>query len=194
MPVTIGAKIMANIRLEKKLSAKSIMEGPIPHVEEAVDLYTIYGKATGLKAYKGTDSTPPGYALTGVFEAVRNDTGEVVAGPRAFLPDPLHSMIVERLLSGDENTSVEFAATVGIRPTGRSIPYEYTVTPHVAPSQSDSLAHLRQTIPAYLLGPVNVPIMLEASTDTDPPLVVPEPPKTAKVGAGKTAKMTETVQ
>ena len=73
-------------------------------------------------------------ALEGSFMLTSFVTGEVTRAPVAYLPK-MWARQVEALLEDikdDPNTKVRMDLTLGIQATGKTIPYRWTVTQHVA--------------------------------------------------------------
>ncbi len=128
----------------RRLTPKHIMGGPIsvhmipPEVAD-LDLYTIYGIAHGIR--QGESNYGPWTALVGRFEAVRLDTGEVVQGPQAFLPEPYNGMVAEKL-KGNESVKFSFTITLA-RDESQARGYIYNATPQVNAAENDELAELR---------------------------------------------------
>ena len=134
--------------LIKKISAKTVV-GTVTAPEKATPLYTVMGIANGIKS--GQSTYGEWIALTGQFEAMNLETGESVAAPQCFLPDPLQGMIVAKIRTPDDNgvtPSVRFAVEIGIKPAKSTLGYEYTVRELVDAQENDPLADLRKALPA----------------------------------------------
>lgn len=130
---------MSQISLLKKMSAKTIV-GKIEPPEKQVDLFAIYGVATGTKT--GSSNFGDWLAFTGDFEGIDIATGEVSRSPVCFLPEPGQGMLEAALLKNDNG--IEFSFIVGVKPNKASTTgYEYTVKPVVASKQNDALEKLR---------------------------------------------------
>lgn len=150
------------MKMLKKASPKTIVGEAIRAPEKGsgpVDLFTIWGKANRL--LRGESTYGPWVALVGEFEGVNAD-GEEFASPKAFLPEPLHSMIAERLSDADSTESVEFAVRVSIIPSDSTVGYEYQAEPLIEPAKSDSLSHLRKVA-------IEAPRRVEASKQDEKP-------------------------
>lgn len=144
-------------RAEKKLSAKTIMGNIIAikngMIKEGVkhrDLYTMIGSASAFE--QGISSTGEWTALTGEFEAVNLDDGEISTAFKAFLPRDITHYFVSALKQANGSV-VEFAVKVGIKLTDTTIGYEYTCSPIVPLKQSNSLNRLREEAKKMLPAP-----------------------------------------
>jgi len=107
-------------------------------------LYRVYGMATGVK----TGSTQFGdwTGLTGQFEAVNLETGEISVSPVCILPEPMNSLLFSRVQAGE---SVQFAYEIGVEHSEKgSTGYAYTTKPIVKETQNDPLAELRAAVKA----------------------------------------------
>lgn len=134
------------VELLRKLSAKTII-GKIDPPEDAVDLFTIYGSATDVKS--GESAYGQWDCLVGKFEAVKMDTGEMFASMQCFLPEPMGSMLVNRVRELEDGEKVEFAVVIGVKPCDRgSTGYEYTCKPVVEPEATSELSALRDLVRA----------------------------------------------
>lgn len=138
-------------KMLKKASPKTIMGRAIkaPDGDKPEHLFTIYGKAN--KTVRGESTYGPWVALVGEFEGMTVE-GVEFASPKAFLPEPMHSMIAERL-EDEDSSAVEFAIKVSIIKSDSTVGYEYQGEPLVEPEKSDSLSHLRNAAADALTAP-----------------------------------------
>jgi hypothetical protein len=149
---------MAESTPSRKISAKTVWgkvkRSDIPEQGVKV-LFTIIGQAMGVR--KGEGEYGPWVALVGTFEAVNAVTGEVFAGPEAFLPEPFNSMIANKLQGEGAVHAIDFAFEVGIKSAPNEdttrVPFEYTCKPLQDPSKADPLAALRGRLPKALPAP-----------------------------------------
>ncbi len=133
-------------KLVKKMTPKTILGVTSMDVPTApVDLYDIYGVATKTKSGESTYGTWT--ALVGNFEAIVTETGALVSSSVCFLPEPVHSMIIDAL--GDNKSPVEFAVHVMIIPNSSAIGYEYIGEPLTEAKPSSQLAMLREVVKTY---------------------------------------------
>lgn len=136
-------------RIIRKLRPKDIMEKPIrPHEEdwEPRILFFIYGKANDIR-FTDQGAYGDSYALRGQFEAERADDKQLFYGTECFLPEPMHTNIVDRFKTAQEKDEemplVEFAFKIGIKQTQTVVGYEYTTVPIVQPAKTEHLQDLR---------------------------------------------------
>jgi len=116
----------------------------------------IYGMATGTK--RGETSFGPWAGLTGQFEAVNLENGEVSISPIAILPEPMNTLLAARVDAGDP---VQFAYEIGVKFSEKgSAGYEYTTKELVKQTANDPLADLRSAIKAL---PAPAPVAEEAA-------------------------------
>ncbi len=137
-----------SVNLIRKIVPRTIMESAIQIPDEPVHLYSVYGIVTDVK--EGHSDYGDYVKLIGQFEATRVVDRAVFRAPVAFLPEPMHSMIVgavkaAKTKDGGGDVVVQFAANVGVKPATRKggVGYEFTVSPIVQPSESDALSQLR---------------------------------------------------
>lgn len=94
------------------------------------------GKSDGIESIK----------LTGEFESISQITGQVTQAPHAFLPRKwaqlAESAVLALDLEADPSARVKMILTVGVRATGKAIPYSWTVSTRL-PRSSPDLAELR---------------------------------------------------
>lgn len=133
-------------QLISKIAPRSVC-GRIAKPSKAEVLFNVYGVASGFMS--GESNYGPWECLTGNFEAVNLQTGEVFQSPRAFLPRVAHGMIVAQFKQGKEGVAVRFALEVGVKPADTSVGYEYTVAPLVKPEEDDALMELRQEVKTH---------------------------------------------
>ncbi|MCP4229423.1 MAG: hypothetical protein GY771_04660, partial [bacterium] len=90
-------------RVIRKLRPKDIMESKIKAPEEnegEITLYTILGKANNVRA--GDFGYGPFHALKGMFEAERSEDGQRFIAAECFLPEPMHSHLVQQYIDAQE--------------------------------------------------------------------------------------------
>ena len=103
------------MKLEKKLSTKTIIGGP-KEIRDAlgeaqtVHLYTAYGVATGKKSGESTYGTWE--CLLGNFRAQSAITGECFSSTALFLPDTAHLLATSAMAAEGVNW-IEIAFAVG---------------------------------------------------------------------------------
>lgn len=118
--------------------------GRMGEKDEPKALMRVYGFANGVK--RGETAFGPWAGLTGQFEAVNLETGEVAVAPVCILPEPMGSLLVSRAENGE---AVQFAYEIGVKYSAKgSAGYEYTTKVIVKESQNDPLAELRQQVKA----------------------------------------------
>lgn len=80
--------------------------------------------------------------LDGKFQAEGFVTGELMAAPTAYLPPKwakqVESILLDAKAAGSTDTKVEMDLTIGVRATGKAIPYTWTVTLHVGQDKLDA--------------------------------------------------------
>ena len=122
-----------------KISSKSVGSNLSSAKDEALDLFLIYGIATGVEkvetAYGDSDK------FTGQFEAVNKATGEVFVSGQLYLPNAVSKLLVGQL-KGD-TVGVQFSYSIGTKPSKSQIGYEYTVKEEVESDGVDNLSQLR---------------------------------------------------
>lgn len=105
------------------------------------------GVATGLKEKFNT--LPDGrqsrsVMLEGIFESQNELTGEVTQYTQAYLPMAFAESVEAAFKMNPDATSIQMDIDIGVEVTGKSIPYEWTVTSHIKGEASNILADLRQ--------------------------------------------------
>jgi hypothetical protein len=128
------------MKVVRKIQAKGLV-GNVKDAEEGT-LYTVVGKATGLKG--GESNYGPWECLKGDFIAQTND-GEQYRGSQLFLPEIAHDMVAHQLKEGNE--AVEFGFIIGKKNDETSaIGYVYTCEPLFQPEpESDPILKLAKT-------------------------------------------------
>ena len=123
-----------------KISAKSVGADFTNVKEETLDLFLVYGIATSVEkvetAYGDSDK------FSGQFEAVNKSTGEVFVAGQLYLPNALSKLLAGQL-KGQETVGVQFAYSIGTKPSKSAIGYEYTVKEEVESDGVDNLSSLR---------------------------------------------------
>lgn len=98
----------------------------------------VIGESRGYKT--GNTAFGEFVAFIGQFRATNIETGEVFDGPNLFLPDVASGLM--RAQHDNAEGPIQFAFDIGVKPASTPHGYEYTVTPLMAPSESDPLAVL----------------------------------------------------
>ena len=133
----------------RKISAANVC-GKIPNPPEkgVKPLLQVIGRASGYRTGEKDhgDGPKPWWGLTGVFEAINIETGEIFNAPECFLPEPFGSAIANQLKDGNAK-SVDFAFELGIKDTDKNVRYEWVCKPLADPSESDPLDSLRGRVP-----------------------------------------------
>lgn len=142
----------------RRLSPRDIMGQKIADIVKAaegpVELFTVYGLAMSAKTKETTYG--PATAAVGQFEVIKHPDGEIMLGSVLYLPEPAGSALVEqiRALNGTGQQSVQFACTIGAKPSNKSATgYEYTWKPHLKPEQRSALDTLRGEVRGLLESP-----------------------------------------
>lgn len=154
-----------NVRLEKKLSPKTIMSKTISKAlfddkGTPVDLFVVAGLARGLKT--GESNFGPYTEFHGDFGAVDQLSGELVRANRLLLP-PVVTNPLREAVTAAEGGTVEFCYMIGIRPDPKGERgYEYTCKPVKAPKESDEFAAIANR---YLTSPGSAPAALPPAKD-----------------------------
>lgn len=133
------------MQLLKKISVRTvcgdqdeIMQTCLANKAAVTPLMRIVGIANGVKEGEGTFGAWKG--LTGRFEAINAETGEVFRSPVCFLPEFAIDLVTGQF-SGDVN-SVQFAFDIGAQYSeAAATRYEFTVTP-LTETPDDDLAQL----------------------------------------------------
>ena len=136
-----------------KMSAKTIVgqvKKFVPKDDTPIDLFTVYGIATGSKT--GQSTFGEWSSITGNFRAVRTFDGEEFQGPNLFLPNMAQQMVLDALAQNGV-TNVEIAFIVGIKANDSEQGYEYTVKPLIETSENDPLAALAAKVSKALPAP-----------------------------------------
>jgi hypothetical protein len=87
--------------------------------------------------------------LNGVFQAVVGSTGEVFTAGQAILPKS-YGVQVLNAFKDLGVTAITLACTVGLRPSGRPIPYEWVVRDHVAHAAASRVAAVSDRLQALV--------------------------------------------
>jgi hypothetical protein len=91
----------------------------------------------------GQTPMPDSVKLEGAFEAVSEITGEVISSNAAYLPKKWAYKAfdaVQQLPSDDPQAKVKMVLTLGVKATGKAIPYTWTVNTHL-PDDGDPVMH-----------------------------------------------------
>lgn len=140
-----------NIEILRRMTSKFICGDELQAPENQVDLYTVYGAATDIVSGEGAYG--PWQGLAGRFEACRISDGKMFASMKCFVPEPMGSILCEKVSDLGEGEKVEFAIIVGIKPADSKTGYEYTCSPVVSPEASSELSVLRSQALAALPAP-----------------------------------------
>lgn len=136
-------------RIIRKIRPKDVIDGSLRPAEEnwgERELFYVYGK---VKAVRYTEQGPyePSWALKGQFEAERIEDGQRFMAAECFLPEPMHTNIVERFTAaqeaGEDAPLVEFAFKISIKQTSSVVGYEYVTIPLIQPVSTEVLSDLR---------------------------------------------------
>lgn len=127
-----------------KISTKSVEANLTEAKSEVLDLFLVYGIATGVEkietSYGDSDK------FTGQFEAVNKESGEVFVSGQLFLPTAVSKLLAGQLngaSKGQETVGVQFSYSIGTKPSKSQIGYEYTVKEEVESDGVDNLSQLR---------------------------------------------------
>ncbi len=143
------------MKLSKKITAKELLGKTSVFVRENVDvgetakLYAVAGIAKGIET--GVSTFGEWVAFVGQFEATIYHSGEIVRAPKAFVPEPLCTMLMGGL---EQNDSIEFAFEVGVTRSedddDGKVSFEYNVHPLTEVSENTGISHLTKliTLPA----------------------------------------------
>lgn len=128
-----------------ELSSPAILE-LVKKEQAEIWLADIVGKSAGTKIAKvpnkdGSFATK----LTGEFYA-RTADQEFTANV-CILPRSVHQQVVDLLANDETGGGVEFAFSIGVKPTKRDIPYEYTVNTLMPVKFSKPLEGLMAMLP-----------------------------------------------
>jgi hypothetical protein len=168
-----------SINLVRKIVPRIVMESDIEKPKSATNLYSLIGVAN--RVATGESDYGPWTKLVGAFEAQRVKDGARFQAPVCFLPEPFHSLVVQRVqaeieastqyetddagkpvmkdghpvVAREGRAAVQFAVIVGLKPSARKggVGYEFTVSPVVQPSASDALLGLREQVMKALPAP-----------------------------------------
>ncbi len=174
----------------RKIRPKDVMETSIkpkdPEGWGRKELFLVYGKATGIR-FTDVGGYGDSYALKGVFGAERIHDGKRFASKECFLPEPMHSHIVEEFKTAEERDEdkpvIEFAYRIGIKEATNMIGYEYTTLPIIQPESSEPLADLRAKMLEQLQ-----PAKMQTTKNEEPEEYEDKMAKKANVKAAKAAK------
>lgn len=144
-------------KIVTKMSVKTLGANPARAKTDnkSVDLVRIYGIASGL-AFKADPKTGDiQTAVTGSFEGVNLETGEVYSSGVLWLPGGIQELLVNAVDTGetDKNdkpvyNSVKFGFTISSVPATNPIGYSYTAEQLIDAAKNDPLADLRSEMPA----------------------------------------------
>lgn len=118
--------------------------GDVKRAKSRVAVCRVIGRANGTKIVK-SDKADAGFfiAVTGEFEGLNMQTGEVFASGVTYFPGGMHEAIVSELEHTPAGGSVEYALQIDADPANNPIGYSYIIRSLLPPSRVDSLARLR---------------------------------------------------
>lgn len=130
-----------------------------------VELARLVGIATdtAVKTNSVQGQDIPSIQLIGDFEVEVFSTGRTIRAPAAYLP-PKWGKQVKALLDGladDPGKQASMILTLGVRATGKGIPYTWTVRTHIRQPNSKLDALKAAILPRLVSGPKAVPPTLE---------------------------------
>lgn len=132
----------------KKLSIKGILgrKPKVPEDGKVNWLVQFIGVATGMKT--GSSNFGEWTALTGSFQGVNMETGDVMRSGMCFMPDVALNLITPAL--GQKDTKgIEFAFNIGVKADEKStIGYVYVAEPVLEASENDPLEMLTKKLGA----------------------------------------------
>lgn len=121
-------------------------------------LCLIYGVASGFKS--GEDNKGQLWsAITGSFEGVNIETGDVYRSGKLFLPNGIQEVVEAALKGTGDNGSIKFGLELRSVKASNPIGYSYQAVPLVKPSADDPLAEMR----AGIAEKTGVKMLLEAT-------------------------------
>lgn len=143
---------MSTTNLVRKLSTKTIIGARIRLNEGEAEryLFRLAGRVTGIQT--GNSDFGPWVAFKGNFQAQRAD-GELFAGPKCFVPEPVQSMLEDKIqsqLADGLVPSIQFGIDVyAVADDTAAVGYQFKVVPVLKPEdETDSLlAQLNQATP-----------------------------------------------
>lgn len=132
--------------LLRKLSSKTVL-GQRPRFSDGDEngaekfLYRLAGRVTGIQT--GTSDFGAWVAFKGNFQAERFD-GQTFAGPKAFVPEPVQSMLedaIQKQLADGLVPSIQFGIDVyAVLDESAAVGYTFRVVPILKPAdETDSL-------------------------------------------------------
>lgn len=87
--------------------------------------------------------------LTGDFEATIESTGEVITAEAAYLPKMWAAKVARALdvaKKDDPNATAQMVLSIGVRATGKTPPYAWTVNTHIRGAVNPQLEALKRTV------------------------------------------------
>lgn len=167
---------MSETNLVRKLSTKTIIGSRI-RLNEGEDeryLFRLAGRVTGIQT--GNSDFGPWTAFKGNFQAQRAD-GELFAGPKCFVPEPVQSMLEDKVqsqLADGLVPSIQFGIDVyAVADDTAAVGYQFKVVPVLKPAdEADSLL-------AQLNADAPMPALPAPEADAEKPAAVPAKKKTA---------------
>lgn len=112
------------------------------------DIMHVVGIASGVRYIE--DKYKPGEtcaALYGQFEATNAETGEIFCSSRCYLPESVQMEVVKQVESGKFD-AIQFALSIGYKPSKNRSGYEFTVKHLSKMSAVDMLEGLRSFVPS----------------------------------------------
>lgn len=126
--------------LLSRITIKTVC-GEIAKPSKETLLMRVYGQANGFKVAASQYGDSLGFV--GVFKAINAQTGEEFTAGKCFLPKIVENQL-GGILSAAENSGVEFAFDVGVKPADNAFGYEYVVRPVIAPVEAPVITALEE--------------------------------------------------
>jgi hypothetical protein len=145
------------MKILTKMSVKALGANPAraKTEEKSVDLVRIYGIASGLVFKADPKTGDIQTAISGDFEGVNLESGEVFRSGILWLPGGIQELLINAVDSGetDKNdkpvyNSVRFGFTISAVPATNPIGYSYAAEQLIDAKKDDPLADLREQLPA----------------------------------------------
>lgn len=116
-------------------------------------LCRIYGTASGV-VHKVDNRGEPITGITGNFEGVNLETGEVYKSGVLYLPGGIHEMLLNAVDQGEDDdkgkpvyNSVNFAFDISAVPATNPIGYSYEASQLIEATTADPMAEIRGALP-----------------------------------------------
>lgn len=160
---TYTVRMTTMVKLLRKLAPATVTPDLLKRLDGAdapkeVHLYDVYGTASKFKEGKTNYGEYLGFR--GSFEAIRGDTGEIIASNMCFVPQPFQDLLYSKMLDtqkDDPKAQLEFAIRISIVPPKPGKPsstgYEYLVMPIIEDRSTSPLSNLREKVQQFKLSP-----------------------------------------